>query len=54
MATCYLCPVLLSDADLLGHLARHDTEAWERWPDGDLVVVDMTLEPSDFEEIDHG
>lgn len=30
------------------HLAEHGHES-ERWPDGDLVVVDMTLTPGDFE-----
>lgn len=54
MATCNLCPELLSDADLLDHLLGHDTEAWDRWPDGDPVVLDEVLEPSDFEESDHG
>lgn len=31
------------------HLAEHGHES-DRWPDGDLVVVDMTLDPSEFKE----
>ena len=50
---CGLCPVDgLSLAEMAAHLYRaHGIDLAtdvERWPDGEPVVVDMTLEPGDF------
>lgn len=60
MATCFLCPPednKLPDEDMLSHLRVIHPDAYgdgpERWPDGGLVVHDMTLEPGDF-GINHG
>lgn len=51
--SCGLCPV---DGLTLGEMVTHLHDAHgvdlgadlERWPDGEPVVVDATLEPEDF------
>lgn len=55
MGTCRLCPPgddRVADEDLLEHLrVTHPTrygDGPERWPDGEPVVTDETLEPGDF------
>jgi hypothetical protein len=53
MATCELCrDDEVPDADILEHLRLLHPNVWGdgpmRWPNGDLVVVDNTLEPDDF------
>ena len=54
MATCHICPAhdnQFDDRDMFDHVRcfHPDWDAQvERWPDGSPVVVDMTLEPSDF------
>jgi hypothetical protein len=50
---CHLCHTTgLTTAELLAHLGtEHDVDlavSAERWPDGELVVVDTTLQPEDF------
>lgn len=51
MATCHFCSDEVADVMLLHHfrvIHPEQTEAFERWPDGQFVVVDETLEPADF------
>ena len=55
MATCLLCPPedqFVPDHDMVDHLRVNHPDAYgdgpERWPDGEVVVHDMTLEPTDF------
>lgn len=54
MATCHLCGDRPPDAEMWEHLRVLHPDAWgdgpERWPDGQPVIHDMTLEASDFEE----
>lgn len=52
-ATCLLCqPAAAVAGDILEHLRLVHPEAYGdgpmRWPDGRLVVVDLSLEPADF------
>jgi hypothetical protein len=55
-ATCLLCQPheLVGAGDILEHLRLLHPDAYGdgfmRWPDGRLVVVDLTLEPADFTE----
>lgn len=50
--TCHLCsdPVLRTATAMFKHLSLiHPTAATlDRWPDGQLVFVDTTIEPGDF------
>ncbi|HEY3259622.1 MAG TPA: hypothetical protein VGJ95_05025 [Pseudonocardiaceae bacterium] len=55
MATCHVCPPgcqNVPDDDMLDHLRVIHPDLYgdgpERWPDGRVVIVDMTLEPDDF------
>lgn len=55
MATCHVCPPgeqNLPDAEMTDHLRLIHPDLWgdgpERWPDGQIVVHDTTLEPRDF------
>lgn len=55
MITCHLCPAednQVPDLEILDHIRvfhpEHHAEL-RRWPDGEPVVEDHTLEPSDFE-----
>lgn len=54
MGRCFLCdpPSDVEDEDLLGHIrAAHGldvAEEIEKWPDGEWVVHDETLDPEDF------
>lgn len=55
MATCHLCPPedqFVPDYDMDDHLRVHHPDVYgdgpERWPDGHVVVHDLTLEPGDF------
>lgn len=57
MATCHICPPEdqdISDAEMFDHLRVFHPDVWgdgpECWPDGQVVVHDMTLEPTDFTE----
>jgi hypothetical protein len=52
-ARCFLCqPPALIDDGILEHLRLLHPQEFgdgpQRWPDGHMVVVDPTLEPSDF------
>jgi len=53
MGHCLLCDEHVNDADLLDHLrVLHPDEYGdgpERWPDGEIVFYDQTLEPGEFE-----
>jgi hypothetical protein len=52
MGACHLCPEMPPDTELLDHLRVMHPDAYGdgplRWPDGGVVVVDETVEPSDF------
>lgn len=55
MATCYVCPPgdnNVPDEEMFNHLQEVHPHVFGdgpgRWPDGSVVVYDMTLEPSDF------
>ncbi|MET0416022.1 MAG: hypothetical protein ABW022_08380 [Actinoplanes sp.] len=55
MATCHVCPPddsNVPDEELYDHLRVIHPDLFgsgpERWPDGEIVVHDMTLEPGDF------
>lgn len=54
MGTCLVCPDLphVPDAGLLDHLRLlhpdHYGDGPQRWPDGGVVVHDLTLSMSDF------
>jgi hypothetical protein len=60
MATCHLCPPgddWVPDFDVANHLrvVHPDVnDAPERWPDGQIVIHDLTLDPEDFERGDAG
>lgn len=46
--TCLLCGE--PTPDVLEHLRLyHPDEVVDRWPDGEPVVVDLALEPEDFD-----
>jgi hypothetical protein len=49
-AHCALCLRRFPISEILDHLRdAHDQDvALTTWPDGELVVVDATLEPADF------
>lgn len=40
--------------DILRHLSINHPDVWaegfERWPDGEIVVIDDTITPEDFNE----
>jgi hypothetical protein len=50
-AHCHLCHET-NPPDLLDHIRIQHPDAWgdgpQRWPDGETVIVDTTLEPGDF------
>jgi hypothetical protein len=52
MGVCDLCHEPVEDDHLLEHLRLLHPDDYEdgpeRWPDGDIVVHDQTLEPKDF------
>lgn len=55
MATCHACPPedqFVPDYDMLDHLRVHHPDLYgdgpERWPDGQVVIHDMTLAVGDF------
>jgi hypothetical protein len=52
MGNCNLCREHVEDDHLLAHLrVLHPNEYGdgpERWPDGNIVVHDQTLEPEEF------
>lgn len=51
MANCHLCADEVPDVELLHHLRvihPEQAEEFERWLDGEFLVVDKTLEPEDF------
>ena len=58
MGACFVCHpegVSVPDDQLGEHMAEHHPEVWKEmqeavWPDGAPIIVDETLEPSDFEE----
>ena len=50
MIICELCGYLFRLDDIEDHLiTAHDVEPLDRWPDGQPVIIDSTLEPADFE-----
>ena len=50
---CRLCPEELENlAALIVHLDFDHDELIETWPDGEPVMWDQTLEPSDFEAVE--
>lgn len=53
MGHCNLCHEDVPDEELVRHtLVEHDIDIdaeVEKWPDGEWVVYDQTLEPKDFE-----
>jgi hypothetical protein len=56
MGTCYVCPPEdnhVPDEEFLDHLRVLHPDVYgdgpERWPDGSVVVYDMTLDPADFD-----
>jgi hypothetical protein len=50
MIICELCGFRTKPEGILEHLweAHGIHEEWERWANGEVVVVDTTLEPKDF------
>jgi hypothetical protein len=52
MGRCHLCGMGVAGREMVDHLrALHQdeyAEGWKRWPDGEIVTVDRTLEPKDF------
>jgi hypothetical protein len=59
MGTCHLCPPddnQVPDGQGMEHLRlMHPAEYGDgpdRWPDGETVTVDRTLDPTDFESED--
>jgi len=56
MGSCFVCSPAaeVGDRMLVDHLQLFHSDVYgsgpERWPDGSVVVVDVTLEPSDFKE----
>lgn len=55
MATCHLCPSddnEIADTEVLDHLRVMHPDQYrdgpDRWPDGEVVVNDLTLSPDDF------
>ncbi|MFF0823040.1 hypothetical protein ACFYUR_21985 [Micromonospora haikouensis] len=55
MATCHLCPPddnTVDDRDILDHLRVIHPDQYgegpQRWPDGQPVIVDTTLDPADW------
>lgn len=54
MATCELCRDAVPDAEILDHLRVIHPEQYgdgpRTWPDGQLVITDAALEPSDFQD----
>ena len=52
MGFCNLCKGTMPDEELLVHLRdEHPSEYGlgpDTWPDGEVVIIDMTLEPDDF------
>lgn len=47
-AHCHKCHENVHLIDVLDHFETCHLLKPDRWPDGDLVVVDATLEPEDF------
>lgn len=52
MASCHLCGDTPPDLEMWEHLRVMHPAEWgdgpARWPDGEPVIHDMTLEPDDF------
>jgi len=52
MATCHLCGDNPPDLEMWEHLRVMHPAEWgdgpARWPDGEPVIHDLTLEPDDF------
>lgn len=50
LVVCEQCGRGFGPADIVNHLRRDHgvTEPFERWPDGEPVIEDTTLEPGDF------
>lgn len=49
-ATCALCGLTVPVEEIVEHLRdEHELEAEPAtWPDGEVVIVDQSLEPEDF------
>lgn len=53
MGHCALCDSYVPDEDLMIHLEEEHPEVDRTpatWPDGEVVVIDNTLLPEDFDE----
>jgi len=54
VGTCHVCrpPAYVDDEEAMDHLRLMHPDEWgdgpQRWPDGQVVVHDETLEPEDF------
>lgn len=51
MGRCELCPCDVPTAELISHISMYHPdfyEPMETWPDGEIVVIDTSLEPYDF------
>lgn len=53
MGRCFMCdpPRQVPDEDFAEHMEEHGIDVHaeaERWADGEVVVIDETLEPGDF------
>ena len=53
MGVCHVCDDdTIPDTELLDHIRVMHPDAWgdgpEKWPDGEFVIHDGTLDPSDF------
>lgn len=53
MGFCNVCKTTVPDLGLMDHLRLDHPDEYgdgpERWPDGETVIIDTTLEPGDFE-----
>jgi len=52
MGFCHVCKTTQPDETMAAHLKNEHPAEWgdgpELWPDGEVVIHDMTLEPGDF------
>lgn len=51
MANCLICGDTPPDSEIWDHLRLMHPDHWgdgERWPDGEPVIHDLTLQPDDF------
>ena len=51
MGFCNLCETDVPTLELISHISMYHPdfyEPMETWPDGEIVVIDTSLEPEDF------